>query len=209
MTSRILPPLYVVTNRHQTCDRPLRSVIQETLSAGTKFVQLREKDLDTRQLITLAKDILTETRQHEALFLMNDRADITKCIGADGVHLQSDSLPIQQVRQFLGTHALIGKSTHSLDEALAAEDEGADFLVLGPIYDTPSKRGYGPPLELGVLETVCQRSSIPIYAIGGITLERVKEVKLTGAYGVAVISAVLESTSITTVTHQFLKALES
>ncbi|GJL66433.1 MAG: putative thiamine-phosphate synthase [Nitrospirales bacterium] len=208
MTKKILPPLYVVTNRHQTSQRPLHSVVQETLQAGTKFLQLREKDLDTRQLVSLAQDMVSEVRQHHAFLLINDRADIAKHIGADGVHLRSNSLPVPQVRQFLGPQAFIGKSTHTLHDVLTAEAEGADFLVLGPIYDTPSKKPYGSPLGLGVLEQACQQSTLPIYAIGGITPERVQEVKQAGAYGVAVISAILESTSIPSATRHFLQALE-
>ncbi|WP_447969084.1 thiamine phosphate synthase [Nitrospira sp. M1] len=208
MTEKILPPLYVVTSRHQTRERPLRSVIQETLHAGAQFVQLREKDLDTQPLLSLAQDMLYQVRHHEALLLINDRADIAKYIGADGVHLRANSLPIPQVRQLLGPEALIGKSTHALDDVLLAEAEGADFLVLGPIYDTPSKRTYGSPLGLGVLELACQQSTLPIFAIGGITLERVKEVKQAGAYGVAVISAILESTNVASATQHFLQALE-
>ena len=209
MISKILPPLYVVTNRHQTAQRPLHSVIQETLNAGVQFIQLREKDFDTRQLLSFAKIIQSETRRYNALLLINDRADIAKAIGASGVHLRSDSLPIRQVRQFLGSQAVIGKSTHTLDEVLAAEADGADFLVLGPIYDTPSKRSYGPPLGLETLKTACQQCAIPIYAIGGITPKRTKEVKDVGAYGVAVISAILESHAIPSITRQFLEALES
>ena len=209
MTAKTFPPLYVVTNRHQTAQRPLHSVLQETLRAGTQFFQLREKDLDTRQLLSLAKNIQSETCQHDALLLINDRADIAKAIGANGVHLRSDSLPIRQVRQFLGSQAVIGKSTHTLDEVLAAEADGADFLVLGPIYETPSKKSYGPPLGLESLKTACQQCAIPIYAIGGINPERTKAVKNVGAYGVAVISAILESPAIPSITRQFLEALES
>jgi len=203
-----LPRLYVVTNRHQTRARSLQTVLQETLSAGPAFVQLREKDIHTRHLLALAQDLLPEVHQHKALLLINDRADIAKYIGADGVHLQSNSLPIRRVRQFIGPQALIGKSTHALHDVLAAEAEGADFLVLGPIYDTPSKKTYGPPLGLEILEQACQQSTLPIYAIGGITPERVHEVKRAGAYGVAAISAILESTDIPSVTRQFLQALE-
>ncbi|GJL62696.1 MAG: putative thiamine-phosphate synthase [Nitrospirales bacterium] len=209
MTKKTLPRLYVVTNRHQTRERSLQTVLQETLNAGTAFVQLREKDIPTRHLLALAQDLLPKVRQHHAFLLINDRGDIAKHIGADGVHLRSNSLPIPQMRQFLGPQALIGKSTHSLQDVLIAEVEGADFLVLGPIYDTPSKKTYGPPLGLGVLEQACQQSTLPIYAIGGITPERVREVQQAGAYGVAVISAILESTSIPSATRQFLQALQN
>ena len=209
MTSRVLPRLYLVTNRHQTRERPLQSAIRETLLAGTRFIQLREKDLETRQLITLAQDIRVASQEHQALMLINDRVDIAKAIGADGVHLRTDSLPIQQTRQVLGPQALIGKSTHSLREALTAEAEGADFLVCGPIFETPSKKTYGPPLGLTVLTDICKQSALPIFAIGGMTPERIQDVRDCGAYGVALISAILESTTIPRATQQFLHALET
>ncbi|MGB0911651.1 MAG: thiamine phosphate synthase [Nitrospirales bacterium] len=208
MTSRVLPRLYVVTNRHQTRERPLHLVLNETLQSGTSFIQLREKDLSTHQLLTLAKDILTGVHQHKGLLLINDRIDIAKAIGADGVHLRSDSLPIQQARRILGSKAIIGKSTHSLNEVLAAETAGADFILLGPIYDTPSKRSYGSPLGMAVLTEACQQCSLPIYAIGGITPERIPELNEAGAYGIAAISAILESQAIPSVTKHFLDALE-
>ena len=209
MTNKTLPPLYVVTNRQQTRQRPLHSVIKETLEGGTKFIQLREKDLDTRQLLTLASDLVAEAHRHNALLLINDRADIAKCIGADGVHLRANSMPISGVRKFLGKNALIGKSTHSAEEVLSAGEDGADFLVLGPVYDTPSKRSYGSPLGVKAFEKICQRATLPIYAIGGITLQRVKEVKDAGAFGVAVISAVLESTNVHSMTKSFLDTLKA
>ena len=209
MTSRVLPRLYLVTNRHQTRERPGPSVVRETLRAGTRFIQLREKDLATRQLLSLAQDIRIEAHEHQALMLINDRVDIAKATGADGVHLRTDSLPIQQARQVLGPQALIGKSTHSLCEALTAEAEGADFLVCGPIFDTPSKRSYGPPLGLTVLTDVCQHCTLPIFAIGGMTPERIQGVRDCGAYGVALISAILESATIPSSTRQFLHALET
>ncbi len=205
MASRILPRLYVITNRHQTRERPLQAVLQYTLQAGTQFIQLREKDLTTPELLTLAKDIRQETQKHNALLLINDRVDIAMAIEADGVHLRSSSLPIKETRKILGPHAIIGKSTHTLDEALEAESDGADFVVFGPIYDTPSKRRYGPPLGLPLLQETSHRCSLPIYAIGGMTPERVQEIRNAGAYGVAVISAILESESVASATQHFLE----
>ena len=207
MTSSVLPRLYLITDRHNTSDRPLQSVIQESLVAGTTLFQLREKDLNTQQLLSLAQDLLREARQQHAMMLINDRIDIVKAIGADGVHLRSDSLSIQQARQILGPQSLIGKSTHNLDEVLTASAEGADFVVLGPIYDTPSKRTFGPPIGLAALKEACQQCTLPIFAIGGITPEHAQSVREAGAYGVAVISAILQSTTITSSTHQFLDAL--
>ena len=207
MISRILPPLYLITNRHQTRERPLEVALDQALQAGVRFVQLREKDLDTRRLLSLASDILTLTRSYKAILLINDRVDIVKAIGADGVHLRSGSLPVVQARQILGSSFLIGKSTHSEEEVVEAEADGADFAVLGPIYDTPSKRRLGDPLGCGPLQEVRHRCHIPVYAIGGITPTRASQVLVKGAYGVAVISFVLEAESIPLASSQLLQVL--
>lgn len=209
MTSKLLPPLYLVTNRHQTNNRPLLTVLQEALQAGVRLIQLREKDLDTRSLLTLATEVLTLTRSYNASLLINDRVDVAKAIGADGVHLRANSLPIPVTRRILGPKALIGASAHTSQEVMAAEVQGADFIVLGPIYDTPSKRDFGPPLGVQGMEEVQRICHKPLYAIGGLTPGRVAEVREAGAYGVAVISSILASTSVTNTTRQFLTALKN
>ncbi len=209
MTSKVLPPLYLVTNRHQTNNRPLLTVLHEALQAGVRLIQLRERDLDTRSLLTLAAEVLTISRSYNALLLINDRVDVAKAIGADGVHLRANSLPISVARRILGPKALIGASAHNSQEVMTAEAQGADFIVFGPVYDTPSKRDFGPPLGVQGLEQVRGICHKPLYAIGGLTPERVAEVREAGAYGVAVIASILESTSVSNSTRQFLTALNS
>jgi thiamine-phosphate pyrophosphorylase len=209
MTPNLLPPLYLVTNRHQTNNRPLLTVLHEALQAGVRLIQLREKDLDTRSLLTLAAELLTLTRSYNASLLINDRVDVAKAIGADGVHLPANSLPLPVTRRILGPKALIGASAHTSQEVLAAEEQGADFIVLGPIYDTPSKRELGPPLGVQIMAEIKRRCHKPLYGIGGLTPARVAEVREAGAYGVAVISSILESTSVSNSTRQFLTALNN
>ena len=207
MEPKILPPLYLVTNRHQTKNRPLLTVLHEALQAGVRLIQLRERDLNTPNLLTLAAEVLTISRSYNALVLINDRVDVAKALGADGVQLRANSLPIHVTRRILGPQALIGASAHNAREVMVAEAEGADFIVLGPVFDTPAKRMYGPPLGIQGLEQVRQICHKPLYAIGGLTPERVMEVREAGAYGVAVISSILESTSVSNSTRQFLSAL--
>jgi thiamine-phosphate pyrophosphorylase len=190
-TTVLYPPLYLITDRHQTRDRSLFEVVKDALKGGVRFVQLREKDLSARELLSLAQDIRSLTAEVPARLLINDRIDICLAVRADGVHLRSDSLPTRIVRRVLGASKLIGVSTHSLEEAQRAQEEGADFITLGPIYETPSKAGYGPPLGLDVLRTVHKRIKIPVLALGGIQKERIGEVLDAGANGVAVISAIL------------------
>jgi thiamine-phosphate pyrophosphorylase len=138
---------------------------------------------------------------------LNDRLDLVMALGADGVHLRADSLPVSVARRLLGGGYLIGISTHSVEEARIAEAEGADFIVLGPIFDTPSKRTYGTPLGVHVLDEACRTIRLPIFAIGGITPIRIAHVLSSGAYGVAVISSILQSPSIPDSTRELLARL--
>jgi thiamine-phosphate pyrophosphorylase len=205
--SRIDFPLYLVTDRQQTRGRPLVPVLREALKAGVRAVQLRERDLATHPLLALAEEVLKLTREHHALLLINDRVDLALALGADGVHLRADSLPVAATRRLLGSDRLIGVSAHSVDEVMRAEAEGADFAVLGPAYATSSKQPYGVPLGLAPIGEAARRCRIPIFAIGGITPVRAQEVRHEGAFGVAVISSILSAEHVEAATHQMLNVL--
>ncbi len=157
------------------------------------MLQLREKDLPIRTLLEWAKTIVPWAERYQVPFLINDRVDLVMATGAHGVHLRGNSLPVEKVRECLGPDRLIGASVHSVDEAVQREKEGANFVVLGPIYDTPSKRPYGDPLGTSILQDACQRCQIPIFAIGGISLSRVPDIQKTGAFGIAVISSIFQA----------------
>lgn len=154
-------------------------------------MQLREKDLPGLELAQLARTLLPICRRHRAPLLINDRIDVALAVGADGVHLPSDSFTAQDARVLLGPTAWIGASTHSAEQARGAA--GADFLVFGPIYDTPSKRAYGAPQGPAVLTEVVRSVDVPVLAIGGITTANIREVRTAGACGVAVIGALLQA----------------
>ena len=207
MSVSSLPRLYLLTDRHNTSQRPLSSVISQAVDAGVRMVQIREKDLDTRPLIDLVQNLIPLIKRHQGKVLVNDRIDLAMVLDADGVHLRSDSLPLPLARRMLGNEKLIGISTHSIREVRYAEKKGADFVVLGPIFETPSKRMYGPPLGLHALETACRASRLPIFAIGGINPKHVASVMSSGAYGIAVISAILQAPNIIDSTHEFLSQL--
>jgi thiamine-phosphate pyrophosphorylase len=199
--------LYLVTDRQQTAGRPLIPLIREAFEAGLEAVQLRERDLDTRELMRMAEELLQLARARRVPVLINDRTDLVMGLAAAGVHLRADSVPVSVTRRMLGPGALIGASAHSAEEVLRAESEGADFAVLGPIYRTSSKERYGAPIGLGPVEAAASRSRIPVFAIGGITAERVPEVRHAGAFGVAVISSVLSAPSVSHATQRLLSAL--
>ncbi|MFI5394479.1 MAG: thiamine phosphate synthase [Candidatus Binatia bacterium] len=185
--------LYLVTDRHRTVGRPLLGVIEAALQGGVDAVQLREKDLPAAELFDLACKVRELCRRHGARLLINDRIDVALAAGADGVHLPVDSFAPAEARRLLGLNAFIGVSTHRLDEARAAVIGGADFIVFGPVFETPSKRPFGPPAGEAALAGVTQKLALPVLAIGGITADRARTVRLLGASGVAVSSAILQS----------------
>ena len=180
--------LCYITDRRQLRSVSLAAVIRETLRAGVDMVQVREKDLTSRELITLVEEALSATREPGmggARLVVNDRVDVALAGGADGAHLAAHSMPVQVVRRFVPRAFVIGVSCHSLGEAMAAESGGADYLVLGPVFETPSKLGYGPPLGLEKLRNVTSRIRIPVLALGGITVDRIRPCLEAGASGIA------------------------
>ena len=199
--------LTLVTDRTRTRGRELVAVVGECLAAGLGTVQVREKDLGAGDLAFLCRRIRALTLDVGALLIVNDRLDVALAVGADGVQRTSTSLDVEDIRRVAGPRVRIGASVHSLPDALDAEAKGADWIVFGPIYDTPSKRPYGPPQGLDRLEKVAAGLRLPVIAIGGITPERVREARLAGAFGVAVISAILDTDSPAAATRWFLDAL--
>jgi len=198
--------LYLVTDR-LIARRPLPEVVEECLAAGLRAVQLREKDLDVRPLLALASELRDMTRRHGARLVVNDRADVALAVSADGVQRTQASLPTAALRRVGGPGFLVGASVHSELEAREAVADGADFVVFGPIYDTPSKRQFGRPQGLAALARVAASVDRPVIGIGGITPERVAGVVAEGAAGVAVISAILGAERPADATKAFLDAL--
>ena len=199
--------LCLVTDRAETRDRDLVEVVRECLGAGLRAVQLREKDLDAVEIAALGRRLREATRESGAWLILNDRVDVALSVGADAVQRTSTSLPIREIRTLAGATLRIGASVHSLEEAVAAERAGANWIVFGPIFDTPSKRRFGPPQGLAALARVTARVALPVIAIGGITPGRVSDVMAAGAGGVAVISAILAADSPPRATREFLDAL--
>jgi thiamine-phosphate pyrophosphorylase len=183
--------LYVVTDRQQTSGRALEEVAVAAARGGAGAIQLREKDLSARDLYTLGARIQAAISPYGVPLLINDRLDVALALDAAGVHLAGHSLPTAAARRVLGASKLLGVSTHSVEEARRATEDGADFIVFGPVFTTPSKVAYGPPQGLQHLTTVVRQVSIPVIAIGGIDHTNLPQVLQAGAYGVAMIRAVL------------------
>lgn len=161
------------------------------MSGGVNAVQLREKDLGGKELFELAEKTRRLCDRYHAALFINDRIDVARAIDAAGVQLGKNSLPIQAARSLLGPDRWIGASIHSRDEAIAAGAAGADFVVFGPVFYTPSKAKFGAPQGLAALKEVVQSSPVPVYAIGGITTENMTQVLELGAAGIALIAAII------------------
>jgi len=199
--------LFLVTDRHQTKGRPLVPLLQRVLTAAAPVIQLRERDLSARELVTLALELQAVTASRRSQLLINDRIDVALALEGVGVHLRSNSLPVSVARQVLGTQRLLGISVHAVEEAVQVESQGADYIVLGPIYETPSKQMFGPPLGIHTLERACRLVRLPIIGIGGVTAARAREMRRAGAFGVAVITAVLGAADVESATRELLDAV--
>lgn len=167
----------------------LLKLISAAVSAGLTLIQIREKNLTARVLYELSLQAVVVARGTTTRLLVNDRADIARAVGADGVHLTASSLSAAILRKAFGKDFLIGVSSHSLDEAQTARAEGADFAVFGPVFETSSKRIYGEPLGLEKLaEVTTTLAPFPVLALGGVTVDNARDCLRAGAAGIAGIS---------------------
>lgn len=191
MTTPRVPIISLITQRTRLVGRTLDDVVKEVVEGGVNHVQLREKDLDGRDLLILAEWI-REIIGQRAVFVVNDRVDVALACGADGVHLPETGLPTRAVRKLMGPDRLIARSVHSVKDAVRAERDGADYVQLGPVFETASHPGQ-QPLGLKAIEVAHGELNIPIIAVGGINRHNAAEVMRSGATGIAVISALMDA----------------
>jgi thiamine-phosphate pyrophosphorylase len=178
--------LFYITDRTQIKSTTLAATIAQAIAAGVDWVQIREKDLPARRLLALTETAISQARrQGTTRVVVNDRLDVALAAHAHGVHLGTRSMPVDLVRKLAPPESVVGVSCHSLAEALAAESAGANYLLLGPIFPTPSKLQFGPPLGLSKLREVTSQVSMPVFALGGITADRVAGCRENGAAGIA------------------------
>ncbi len=186
---------FILITDRKACGKKLSDIVEQAVEGGVGTVQLREKDLSTRDLHSLAKEIRAITEKKGVNLIINDRVDIAIAVDADGVHLGWQSLEVGVVRSMIGRDKLIGFSAHSLQEAESAENSGADYVSISPVFDTVNKDYFIKPLGVDEIGNIKEQINIPVIALGGINKNNVNDVLNNGADGVAVISAILLSDS--------------
>lgn len=181
--------LYVIVDRAAAGGRDPAWIAEQAIRGGADVVQLRDKTGSTRDVIAHAQAVLQVTHAAHIPLIINDRVDVAVAVGADGVHLGQDDLPVSVARQMLGPDRILGKSTHSLEQALEADREAVDYLAVGPIYPTPTKPDY-PSVGVTLIDQVRARVCKPLVVIGGVDQATLPEVLRAGASCVAVVRAV-------------------
>ena len=181
--------LYAVTDRHWLGDRTLYEVVKESLDGGATFIQLREKNLDQEHFLEEAKELKKLCAEYKVPFVINDNVDIALEIDADGVHVGQSDMEAGDVRAKLGPDKIIGVSAQTVEQALLAEKHGADYLGVGAVFPTGSKAD-AVEVSHETLKAICEAVSIPVIAIGGITVDNTSSLAGTGICGIAVISAI-------------------
>jgi thiamine-phosphate pyrophosphorylase len=184
--------LYAILDLVYVADDDAPRILEQLLNGGVDIVQLRGKNRGVDDLSALAKTLLPLAAEAGVPFIVNDHAEIARRVPVQGVHVGQDDETIAKVRFKVGRPIIVGKSTHSIEQAVAAEREGADYIGFGPLFATPTKPDY-PPIGLRDIEEVHRRLTIPIFCIGGIKLDNVEEVLIAGAERVVIVSEFLQS----------------
>ncbi|MGL4868507.1 MAG: thiamine phosphate synthase [Cetobacterium sp.] len=197
MKKFVLPEgVYAITDSELSKGYDFKEYCEELLKGGAKIIQYREKSRDMKKLLNEARILRELTLKYRAIFIVNDHLDIAILSDADGIHVGQDDLPIHEIKRVLGDDKIIGISTHNLEEAKLAESNGADYIGVGPIFETSTKKDAGNALTLKLLEEINENISIGYTAIGGIKESNLEEVLCTGAHSVCLISELILSENI-------------
>jgi thiamine-phosphate pyrophosphorylase len=184
-----LPVLCFVVSQADAKDGDVEKLVSEAVAGGVDMVQLRDRSLSSGELLELARKLKRVTRG-KALLVINDRVDVAEAVEADGVQLPENGLPTRTVRSVMGRYVVLGRSVHDVEKAHQAQRDGAEFVIAGTMYKSPSKTD-AKPVGPGLISDITKdASSLPVLAIGGVTAEKVEELVKAGAAGVAVVSAI-------------------
>jgi thiamine-phosphate pyrophosphorylase len=188
------------------CDEPSDAFLDGALAAGVDVVQLRMKAAADEQILGAARRVARACARHGALFILNDRPDLVALVGADGVHVGQDDMPVAQARSLVGERAIVGLSTHSPAQVDAAGELDVDYIGVGPVHETPTKPGR-PAVGLDLVRYASEHARMPFFAIGGISPANVADVRAAGARRVAVLRALTQARDAAAVTRQLRRAL--
>lgn len=202
---RSISGLYLITDR-KISGIDHEEIAERALKGGLRIIQLREKEMPERELLSVALRLREITRRWGTLFIINDHVDIARASDADGVHLGQDDLPVYVAREILGDKKIIGVSTHSIEEAVQAQSSKADYIGFGPIFHTETKNS-STPLGTDIIRDLKKKIYIPVVAIGGINLDNLPDVINAGADAVAVISAIARSGNIAETVKRFVEKI--
>jgi thiamine-phosphate pyrophosphorylase len=200
MTVRSSPAewrLYVITDEQLSRGRSHLQIAEAAIRGGADAIQMRDKTASSGRIYRVALQLRALTREAKVSFVVNDRLDIALAADADGVHVGRQDLPVSVVRKILGPGKILGFSTETVEEAVTAEKEGADYLGVGPVFEAwRSKPDAGEPLGLDLITRIRRHCHLPIVAIGGITAENARKVREAGADAAAVISAIVAADDV-------------
>ena len=199
--------LYLVTNRYQDSVESFLEKVETACRSGVTIIQLREKNLTTNQYYQLAKKVKEITDAYQVPLIIDDRLDVCLAVDAAGLHIGDDELPVSVARQVLGPEKILGVTAKTVKRALEAEEGGADYLGTGAIFPTTTKEN-APITLISTLKTICQRVTIPVVAIGGLTSENIDQLIGTGIAGVAVVRDLMQAEDIEAKTQAFLTKLD-
>ena len=199
--------LYLVTNRYQDSVESFLAKVETACRSGVTIVQLREKNLTTNQYYQLAKQVKEITDAYQVPLIIDDRLDVCLAVDAAGLHIGDDELPVSVARQVLGPDKILGVTAKTVKRALEAEEGGANYLGTGAIFPTTTKEN-APITLISTLKTICQRVTIPVVAIGGLTSENIDQLIGTGIAGVAVVRDLMQAEDIEAKTQAFLTKLD-
>ena len=197
--------LYVLISSNIT-KKSVKETARLVIDGGADAVQLREKTISDRKFISLAREVRDITTKRGSLLIINDRVHVVRKVNADGIHLGQQDMSALEARNIIGDEKIIGVSTHSITQARQAQKDGADYIAIGPIYPTSTK-DHEPSVGIEIIHEISEAVSIPIIAIGAITLENLDEVLKAGASRIAVCSAIIGSKDIYSSTRQFKEKL--
>jgi thiamine-phosphate pyrophosphorylase len=194
--------LYAITDRKMLGDVSEVEAARLCFEGGADVVQLRMKDTDGGEMLEKAKAIQEIAQQYCKFFIVNDRLDIAVLAGADGVHLGQTDIPVQEARRLVGDEMIIGVSASTVEEAVKAVDDGADYIGVGSIFNTSTKPDADQGIGLDTLMEICQAVDVPVVAIGGINKGNIRDVIRAGADGAAVVSAIMAKPDIKAAAHE-------